>query len=101
MVVAFALLVFAAGVSTTTTSVSSIVITVFEMAPFAIIAVALPPVPIYLDFRKIFYYGMGSVGYACIISKSSYKLSMLKDLLAFGMKNLQSHHPHLQVYPKF
>ncbi len=53
---------------------------------FVALVLVLPPIPIYLDLRKNFFYGTGNLGSACIGFKNSCKLSKLMNLLVFIMK---------------
>ncbi len=55
---------------------------------FTALVIVLPPMLIYLDLKKNFSCGTGSLGSACIRYKSSCNLSKLMNPLAFVMKCL-------------
>ncbi len=56
------------------------------------LALVLPPMTIYMDLRKNFCYGIGSLVSACIRFKYLYNLSKLMNFLVFVMKYLLSSH---------
>ncbi len=60
---------------------------------FVALVLALPPMPIYLGFRKNFCYGTGNLGSACIMFKISWNLSKLMNLPVIVIKYVLSSTP--------